>query len=206
MLHVSPPIARDPQQLCPLAPPPGVPACTEESSSPYLLSSGWLHESHLGSWILRREEGGRGKKLGSFPQCTSADRMKMESRGGGETALQSRGKGWDFRGGQDAKGGPAGRLKQASCISTSLLFGAELWLAGSAIQGCPCSTEPPCLLHSLAPPEPAWVCSDYSEYSHKAGGNILGKIGGGQPDKLGCLCVDKRKKEYGAPPTRIRDF
>lgn len=61
MLHASLPTARDPRQLCPLA--PWVPVCAEESSSPYLLSSGRLQESHLGSWLLHRggREEGRGE-------------------------------------------------------------------------------------------------------------------------------------------------
>lgn len=45
------------------------------------------------------------------------------------------------------------------------------------------------------------------KHSSEVGGTHWEKhLGALQPDKLGCLCVDHRQKEYEPPPTRIRDF
>lgn len=77
---------------------------------------------------MAEEEGrvGEWKKLGSFPQCTSADRRKMESRGGGQRVLQSGGEGWDrMPRGRDWGGGEG--IGGMSDTSVS--------------QGCPHSTE-----------------------------------------------------------------
>lgn len=82
---------------------------------------------------MEAEEGGRvgeWKKLGSFPQCTSANRRKMERRGGGHRVLQSGGEGWDRGEGQDAKGRGWGGGMSDTPVSQD-------WV----IWGCPHSTE-----------------------------------------------------------------
>lgn len=75
-----------------------------EKKQPYLCPPELALAQREG--MMAEEEGrvGEWKKLGSFPQCTSADCRKMESRGGGQRVLQSGGEGWDHKEGQDAKG------------------------------------------------------------------------------------------------------
>lgn len=82
--------SQGPRQLCPLPSAGGhrgKSSSSSSSSSPYLLSSGPTSRTSQLALAQRRgrEAEGRGgwKKLGSFPQCSSADRRKMESRGGG---------------------------------------------------------------------------------------------------------------------------
>lgn len=63
-------------------------------------------------------------------------------QGGGERALQSRGKGWDLEG-QDAKGGAQGGKGSPAASAHPLSFGAELAQQFRAVPAAPT----PLLLH-----------------------------------------------------------
>lgn len=80
--------SQGPRQLCPLPSAGGHGGKKQQQQQP-LPPVLRPYESHLAAGsCAEKREGGRGKgggwkKLGSFPQCSSADRRKMESRGGG---------------------------------------------------------------------------------------------------------------------------
>jgi len=89
MPHVSPPTARDPRQLCPLVPPPSQHAKRKAAALTFCPPAAWVTPWELAlAQRGGREEGRGGGELGSFPQCTSAVRIKMES-GGGEHRQRS---------------------------------------------------------------------------------------------------------------------
>lgn len=120
--------------------------------------------SHLGSWLLRREEGGG--KPGSFPQCTSADCMKMESGAGEDDSAPIRRGGLGLCGGghRMPRGDQQGQLHLHIPCYLGLSRGSVTW-------GCPCSAEPPPLLPQTLPGFAAITLN----ITIKLGGNILGR-------------------------------
>lgn len=183
MLPVPLPRAGGPPAAVP--PAPALPRCRRARREAAALTSRPAAAARVTPWERAlaqrggREEGrkGGGGETWEFPTMHLCRLHEDGERGGGgKSALQSGGKGWDFLGGGTGCRGGAGRAVKAGQLhlhgpSDSGLSRRSLARQFGAAPAAP-PTPPPA---SLAPPNPAWVCRNCSECSHKAGGNTPGR-------------------------------